>query len=435
MRVLLISDLAHTGFGRVGRELARGLIAKGHDLRIIGINYRGLEGELGAIASKLPGSPREKLRSAAEVLQEDELIDITVPAGLRGDGMGHNLTAPALAGGLWTMWEPEAMLLVADPRAAHLRLEHDNGSIAKFIGSGKPALNYVPIEGRGLPKSVRTIYNFLTPVAMSSFGQAQLEETLERPVALALHGVSDEFRPITPADPAILNGQPVGTPDDAKRVLGFAGKTVILRADRYILRKNYPAYFRTLQPLMEQHPDLLAVAHTVPVDDIGWGDIRELVSKLPGARMSRLGWGHPQVHLTLGHDSFRGLSDEGLRVLYSAADIYYSPTMAEGFGLCLAESLACGTPVVATDYSSITEVVGPGGILVPPAAMFTSPYAVDWGIIDEPQAIAALDRLISRPALRRRLAAAGRKHVAQFTWASAVDVFDDLLVGTADKVA
>ena len=34
--------------------------------------------------------------------------------------------------------------------------------------------------------------------------------------------------------------------------------------------------------------------------------------------------------------------------------------MAEGFGLCLAESLACGVPVVATGWAAEREVVGDG---------------------------------------------------------------------------
>ena len=114
-------------------------------------------------------------------------------------------------------------------------------------------------------------------------------------------------------------------------------------------------------------------------------------------------------------------------MLYNAADLYVSPTMAEGFGLCLAEALACGTPVVATDYSSVTEVVGPGGVLIPPRDFITNAYAHEWALVDEVAMSAAVERLITKPGERRSLGAAGRQHVARFTWTAAVEQFDRLL--------
>ena len=65
--------------------------------------------------------------------------------------------------------------------------------------------------------------------------------------------------------------------------------------------------------------------------------------------------------------------NEQMAGLYSAADLFISTSMGEGFGLTIAESLACGTPVIAQDVSAITEVVGPGGVLIPPASPFTVP--------------------------------------------------------------
>lgn len=56
--------------------------------------------------------------------------------------------------------------------------------------------------------------------------------------------------------------------------------------------------------------------------------------------------------------------DELMPNYYNLADVYISTSFLEGFGLPLAESLACETPVVALDVGSAAEVVGPGGILV-----------------------------------------------------------------------
>lgn len=435
MRVLLVSDMAHTGFGRVGRELSQGLLERGHDVRVIGINHRGLAGEFGALAKRGDGTGlAAKVREAAETMAADPLLERVYPASDGGDGMGYGLTAPAIRGELWPAWKPQGVVIVADPKAMLDRLAHDRGAIGEARHHGVPVLNYVPIEGRDLPPSMRVIWQHCDPVAMSAFGQHELEVLLDRPVPLALHGVSPAFRPITGRDPGILQGKPVHSRDEARERLGFAGKTVILRTDRYIFRKNYPALFRILRPVLAAHPDAMAVLHTTLVDE--WGDVRESISREPGAVWDGgIEWRHPQYLLTRAHDTFRGISDDELRVLYAAADLYVSPTMAEGFGLCLAESLACGTPVVANDYSAVGEVVGPGGVLVPPQGYITNGYAHEWSLADEPAMSAAVERLVSKPSLRRELGAEGRRHVARFTWSAAVDVFDGLLRASPAAVA
>lgn len=86
-----------------------------------------------------------------------------------------------------------------------------------------------------------------------------------------------------------------------------------------------------------------------------------------------------------------------LPTYYSMADVYVSPSLLEGFGLPLAEVLACETPVVATDAGSSAEVVGPGGILVPPR---------------NPKALAdAISYLLNNNSLRHELGKKGRDYI------------------------
>ena len=51
---------------------------------------------------------------------------------------------------------------------------------------------------------------------------------------------------------------------------------------------------------------------------------------------------------------------------YRLADLYVFPSLYEGFGLSPLEAMACGTPVIAANGSSLPEVVGDGGLLVDP---------------------------------------------------------------------
>jgi glycosyltransferase involved in cell wall biosynthesis len=55
-----------------------------------------------------------------------------------------------------------------------------------------------------------------------------------------------------------------------------------------------------------------------------------------------------------------------LPLWYSAADIFVYPSLYEGFGLPVLEALACGTPVITSNVSSLPEVAGEAGLLVDP---------------------------------------------------------------------
>jgi glycosyltransferase involved in cell wall biosynthesis len=76
----------------------------------------------------------------------------------------------------------------------------------------------------------------------------------------------------------------------------------------------------------------------------------------------------------------------------------------EGFGLTALESMACGTPVVGANRSSIPEVVGDAGLLVDP--------------LNEAHLASALDRIVRDGELRSLLASQGRVRAARFTWSA-----------------
>jgi glycosyltransferase involved in cell wall biosynthesis len=93
---------------------------------------------------------------------------------------------------------------------------------------------------------------------------------------------------------------------------------------------------------------------------------------------------------------------EELPALYRGARVVALPSLAEGFGLTALEAMACGTPVVAANASSIPEVVGDAGLLVDPR---------------DTDAIAdAILRLLTDESLRRRLIAQGLTRAACFSW-------------------
>jgi len=72
------------------------------------------------------------------------------------------------------------------------------------------------------------------------------------------------------------------------------------------------------------------------------------------------------IDIGYGRGKFGYMTDEQVTALYCASDAFLCPSKAEGFGLPVLEAMTCGTPVIASDATSLPEVVGDGGILVNP---------------------------------------------------------------------
>ena len=97
------------------------------------------------------------------------------------------------------------------------------------------------------------------------------------------------------------------------------------------------------------------------------------------------------------------VADDDLPALYNAAQLFAFPSLAEGFGIPPLEAMACGTPVVSSNATSLPEVLGR-------AALFFNPK--DAGAIAH-----AIERGLTDGALRQRLMDAGRAQAAQYSWA------------------
>jgi glycosyltransferase involved in cell wall biosynthesis len=91
-----------------------------------------------------------------------------------------------------------------------------------------------------------------------------------------------------------------------------------------------------------------------------------------------------------------------LPALYSAARLFAFPSLYEGFGLPVLEAMACGTPVVCANTSSLPEVAGEAALLTP---------------THEPRTLhAAISRLWDDDAFHAEHRASGLAHAARFTW-------------------
>lgn len=123
------------------------------------------------------------------------------------------------------------------------------------------------------------------------------------------------------------------------------------------------------------------------------------------------GWRDEAVAEMLGQPHIRvlgGVTDGELVELYRGADCLLFPSLYEGFGLPVLEAMACGTPVVCANRTSLPEVAGDAAVLVDPED--TAAFA------------AALAEVLSSPARRRELAAAGLARAREFSWDRCADL-------------
>ena len=187
-------------------------------------------------------------------------------------------------------------------------------------------------------------------------------------------GYQDIFRPLD--DPDLLT---------TIRQKYHLPQKFILYAGALEPRKNVPMLLTVFEQLAQHQPEL----HLVLTGGTGWDNQETLALMNSMHFKDRI--------IRLGH-----IDHTDLPAIFNLADVFVYPSLYEGFGLPPLEGMACGTPVITTNISSMPEVVGNTGILVPPN--------------DEGALFRAIQQVLGDKHLRQRLQEAGPQRAANFTW-------------------
>lgn len=186
--------------------------------------------------------------------------------------------------------------------------------------------------------------------AMSRFGEDQLIDAGFANVDYVPHGIDHkEFFPQTnKAEIVARLKQDIG--------IDVAGKYVVTMnsANKGVpSRKGFNEAFAAFRMFSETHPDAVLYVHS-EMQGIHQGEPLENIRKMYDIDRDKVIYA-PQYHYISGM-----LPPSYLNDIYAVSDVFLHTSHGEGFGIPLVEAQTCGVPVIATDFSAMSELVFAG---------------------------------------------------------------------------
>ena len=113
------------------------------------------------------------------------------------------------------------------------------------------------------------------------------------------------------------------------------------------------------------------------------------------------------------------LETDDLPAIYSGATAFISPSLYEGFGMPHLEAMSCGTPVITSDGSSMSEMIEKAGLLVDPFNIY--------------EISQAMQRLVTDKELYSKLKEKSLKRAKEFSWKKSAESLLDMIKNLIDS--
>lgn len=250
---------------------------------------------------------------------------------------------------------------------------------------------YMPLDGRWIPNTginvTRTMDHI---VAMSKFTQDCLKEE-GFDADMIWHGVDlNVFKPVSEEEQKTLKKR-FGFQEDDFIIFNYGRNSNI--------RKNNHGLLYTMAKYLSTAPaNHKFFFHTLEADyretDLYDYIDRHLSTEFSGDVLDRI------VFTDYSHAN--APTDDIVAKMIQASDIVATVSIGEGFGLIMAEAMACGKPVISNDYSTPHELlvaehddIGPRGVVVPPAIKFVAALNTEHAYADYDKFVEALHQMVS----------------------------------------
>ena len=125
----------------------------------------------------------------------------------------------------------------------------------------------------------------------------------------------------------------------------------------YPSRKSIPEVIMAFSSVYQQNDKALLYLHMIPDETHGGVNVNT-IAKSVGLEVGK------QIIVANAFDYLLGYPEPAMVQLYRAMDVLANPSTGEGFGIPIMEAMACGTPVIGTNCTSMPELIGSSGWLV-----------------------------------------------------------------------
>lgn len=385
-KMLYVGDFpVPTGFGVVSKNLVSHF-KKHYDMHIIGINYYG------------------------DYDPEIEGLKVYPASAGNGDVFGVDKFYQILQ-----QIRPDVCFILND---VWIGMEY-GAKIAEFKNDNPDSTTkfvlYTPIDAENIkPMFIEGIGMYDNVVTYTEFGKNQLVlgGYSKFHIDVVPHGVNTKvFKPLNKAE--VRKAMNIGVDD-----------YIVLNVSRNQPRKRLDLYFYIFSEWVKRYslPKNVRVYYHGALRDVGI-DIMQWCEYL--GIQDRLVISSPELTAN------RGLTEDNMNMVYNSADVFFTTTAAEGWGLPIAEAMATGVPAILPNHSALPEWTGGNAHFVP---CYPFPSLTDRGlntihhIINVDEAVKSLQFMYANKEARLKLGEDAYAHMTrdEFNWAKIADRFMEI---------